>query len=259
VLIIFILVGVLIGALLNLLADDLPHRNTPQKPYCHNCQTPYRLVQWVALIGFLTGQYRCQQCNAVIHWRKPAVELVSALTLAYVYLQFGLTLRMALLGLVLECLLLITIIDLEHRLILYITIFPSAAVAFVYGLFGREFDLQTALVRTLIGGAVGFGVFYFFFLLGQLYSRWVAYRRGEPLDEVAFGGGDANLGGVVGLAVGWPGVLFAVVYAIFAGGAVSLIYLIVMALRRRNSLFTPIPYGPFIVFGAVIVLLFLSR
>jgi prepilin signal peptidase PulO-like enzyme (type II secretory pathway) len=126
-------------------------------------------------------------------------------------------------------------------------------------MFGRDFDLQTALIRTLIGGAVGFGVFYFFYLLGILYSRWVAYRRGEPLDEVAFGGGDANLGGVIGLAVGWPGVMFAVVYAIFAGGAVSLIYLLIMALRRRNSLFTPIPYGPFIVFGAVIVLLFLSR
>ncbi|HLF00426.1 MAG TPA: hypothetical protein VI547_00475, partial [Anaerolineales bacterium] len=89
-----------------------------------------------------------------------------------------------------------------------------------------------------------------------VYSAWVARRRGEPLDEIAFGYGDANLGGVVGLAVGWSGIVVSIVYAVLAGGIVSAIFLAVMALRKRNSLFTPIPYGPFIVFGAVLMLLF---
>lgn len=257
--IITVLVGILVGALLNALADDLPLRTSLYKPHCHVCGSPYHPKQWVALVAFPLNRWRCQVCNAPIAWRKPIVEIVSAIALTFVYLKFGFTLQSLLLGLLLECLLLITIIDLEHRLILYVTIFPSAAVALIYGLFGRNFDFQTAITRTIIGGLVGFGVFYAFFLLGQVYSRFVAWRRGEPLDEVAFGGGDANLGGVVGLAVGWPGIVVTIFYSVLTGGLIAALYLIIMALRRRNSLLTPIPYGPFIVFGAVILLLFADQ
>ncbi len=256
---VIILIGLLFGAVLNALADDLPHRTRPSNPHCHVCGAPYHPKQWVALIAFPLNRWRCQVCNTRLSWRKPLVEIVSAIALVYVYLNLGLTLASALLGLLLECLLLITIIDFEHRLILYVTIFPSALVALAYGLFGRDFDLQTALARSVVGGLVGFGVFYAFFLLGQVYSRFVAWRRGQPLDEVAFGGGDANLGGVVGLAVGWPGIIFAIFYSVLAGGLVAALYLLVMALRRRNSLLTPIPYGPFIVFGGVLLLLFADR
>jgi len=279
--IVLILVGVLIGALLNTLADDLPpeqmkpdntdqlqgnghvasvadlpHRNRPRTPHCHVCGSAYPRAQWVALAALVTGWRPCAQCGSRPVWRKPVVEIVSAAMLVFVFDRFDLTAKSFMLSLLLECLLLITIIDLEHRLILHVTVLPSALIALAYGLFGSELELLAALSKSLIGGAVGFGVFYVFYLLGFVYSAWVARRRGEPLDEIAFGGGDANLGGVVGLAVGWSGIVVSIFYAVLAGGIVSAIFLAVMSLRKRNSLFTPIPYGPFIVFGAVLMLLF---
>ena len=84
----------------------------------------------------------------------------------------------------------------------------------------------------------------------------VARLRGQPLDEVAFGGGDVNLGAVVGLTVGWPGVLVALVIAILAGGVYSLGYVIVQLARRRYNPYAAIPYGPFLILGALTVDLF---
>ncbi len=251
-----IIPGVLLGSLLNALADDLPHRSRPRLPHCPACGSPYLVSQWVALIALIAGRWRCRQCQARQQWRKLGVEIVSAVMLVFVFQHFGFTLKSILLGVLLECLLLITIIDFEHRLILYMTIFPAALVALTYGVFGAALEAGPALTKTLIGGAVGFGVYYLVYLLGLVYSAWTARRQGAPLEETAFGGGDVNLGGVVGLAVGWPGILFVIVYATFAGGIAATLHLLLMRLRNKDGLLSPIPYGPFIVFGAVVVLLF---
>jgi prepilin signal peptidase PulO-like enzyme (type II secretory pathway) len=250
------LAGILCGAVINILADDLPNRARPGVPRCHACHFSFRRSQVVAVWAYAVGQARCIQCGAALRLRRPVVEIAAALVLVFVYLRFGLTVKAALLALFLECLLLITVIDFEHRLILYITVLPAALVGLAYGVFATEREGGEALRRTLIGGAVGFGVLYAFYLLGFAYSAWVTRRRGEPLDEVAFGGGDANLGGVVGLAVGWPGIILTLFYTVLSGGLVAGLYLLIMFLRRRNSLLTPIPYGPFIVLGAGVVLLF---
>ena len=251
-----IILGGLIGSALNVLADDLPHRTRPHSPHCHACGFPYHRSQWAALAALVAGRWRCAQCNAPLLWRRVVVEIASAAMLAYVFQRFGLTLKFGLLALLLECLLLITVIDLEHRLILYITAFPTAVVALLYGLFGGELDIKAALIKSLIGGGVGFGVYYIFYLLGRAYSALVVRLRGEPVDEIAFGDGDVNLGGVAGLAVGWSGIVFVIIYATVAGGVVAALYWFVMRLRNRNTLSTPIPYGPFIVFGVVVILLF---
>ena len=61
---------------------------------------------------------------------------------------------------------------------------------------------------------------------------------------------------VIGLAVGWSGVLFAVLIAIFSAAAFGLVYLVVQLLRGRYTLFTAIPYGPFLVLGALTIYLY---
>jgi prepilin signal peptidase PulO-like enzyme (type II secretory pathway) len=91
------------------------------------------------------------------------------------------------------------------------------------------------------------------FLLAELYSRLVKRWRGQPLEEVAFGGGDVNLAGVVGLAVAWPGVVLSLLIAVVAGGAYSLAYIIVQVARGRYSPHSAMPYGPFLVLGGLLI------
>jgi leader peptidase (prepilin peptidase)/N-methyltransferase len=76
------------------------------------------------------------------------------------------------------------------------------------------------------------------------------------LDDVALGFGDVNLSGILGLMLGWPLILTGLVLAIFVGGLVSLIYLLIMMILRRYQLFTALPYGPFLITGAFVMLFF---
>jgi prepilin signal peptidase PulO-like enzyme (type II secretory pathway) len=108
-------------------------------------------------------------------------------------------------------------------------------------------------MKVLVGGLAGFLILWVMYLLGLAFSRWLARRRGAPLDEVAFGFGDVMLGGLIGLVVGWPGIVIAVVTGILLAGAYSLGYLLFMALLRRYAAFTAIPYGPFLLLGASLV------
>jgi leader peptidase (prepilin peptidase)/N-methyltransferase len=112
------------------------------------------------------------------------------------------------------------------------------------------------LVETLAGGAAGFILMLGLYYLGVLFSRWIGKRRGKAIDEEALGFGDVNLSGILGLLLGWPGILAGLIIAVMLGGAVSLIYLVYMLVTRQYKLFTPIPYGPFLVLSAVSLLYF---
>ncbi len=145
--------------------------------------------------------------------------------------------------------LLIVVTDLEHRLILNVVVLPAAVLFAVLGML----DPNRGAQKTLLGGLVGFVSFYLLYFLGGLFGRAASRLRGKELSEVAFGFGDVNLAGLIGLILGWPGVLVGLVLGIFAAGAFSLVFLVWMAVRRRYSAFTPFPYGPFLILGALAV------
>ena len=109
---------------------------------------------------------------------------------------------------------------------------------------------------TLIGGLAGFMIMLGLYLLGAALVRFMGLKSGKPIEEEALGFGDVNLGGILGLILGWPGILAGIILAILIGGAISLIYLIVMAFQRRYQSFSAIPYGPFLVAAAFFLLFF---
>ena len=145
--------------------------------------------------------------------------------------------------------LLIAVIDIEHRLIPHIVVVPAALGL---GLL-QILDPSRGAARTLLGGLAGAGSFFLLYLMGEAFARLLARARGRALDEVAFGFGDVTLAGLIGLIVGWPAVVLALLVGILTAGLFSLGYLLVMLARRRYTAFTPIPYGPFLILGASLV------
>jgi prepilin signal peptidase PulO-like enzyme (type II secretory pathway) len=145
--------------------------------------------------------------------------------------------------------LLIIVIDLEHRLILHVVTGPAAVVMALIG----SLDGSRGPVKTLAGGAVGFLAVLGLYLLGGLFARLINRVRGQALDEVAFGFGDVTLAGVIGLSVGFPGIVVALTLGVLAGGVFSLGFLLVMIAGGRYVAFKPIPYSPFLVLGALVV------
>ena len=143
---------------------------------------------------------------------------------------------------------LIVVIDLEHRLILHPVSLTGAALGIIFG------SINHGFLNTILGGAAGFGIMMVFYMFGNLFIKFLSRRRGEEIDEVALGFGDVNLAGVIGLLLGWPGVIAGVFLAIIIGGVISGIFLLIQIFRKRYEAFQALPYGPFLVISAVLLL-----
>jgi len=144
----------------------------------------------------------------------------------------------------------VVVIDIEHRLIMHPVSWVGVGLGLVIG------TARNGWSETLIGGAVGYGLMWLLYHLGDLIMKGIARAKHRTLDDVALGYGDVNLSGVLGLMLGWPLILPGLVIAIIIGGLVSLVYLIIMLLLGRYRVFTALPYGPFLIAGAIILLFF---
>ncbi len=96
------------------------------------------------------------------------------------------------------------------------------------------------------------------YLLGELFARYMARRRGLDSSEVALGFGDVNLGGILGLMLGWPVVIACLLFAILIGGLISAGLVVWMLLRKDYKPFTAIPYAPFLILSGSILLYMLK-
>jgi leader peptidase (prepilin peptidase)/N-methyltransferase len=235
-------IGLLSGMLVNYLADVLPVKRQFVKPLCVYC------FESQPLLNYFFWPRRCQVCRSRRPWR---VWIVEALFIGIsLWLWFSPAEKLGYrLGMVLMFYFaVVVIIDLEHRLIMH----PVSWVGAGLGL-GVGWYLH-GLLPTLIGGAAGYGLMLGMYYFGQLFSRWLSQRRGEAIPEEALGFGDVNLSGVLGLLLGWPGILAGLVIAVMLGGAVSLVYILLMVISRRYRMFAAIPYGPFLVMSALYLL-----
>lgn len=246
------ILGLACGFLVNLLADNLPYRHSIQSPHCLACGAPRKPASWIAIFTFLRFKWRCSYCDTRRAWRDVVVELSLIVITLWLYFRdptpgvFWPALIVA------TIFTLIVVIDVEHRLILHVVSVPSGLLILIV----NSFDPSRGFIKSLAGGGAGFAFVLCLYLLGGVFGRHIANSREDGEDEVAFGFGDVMLGTMLGLTVGWPGIILALIFAIFAGGVFSLFYMLVMTLRDRYNAFQPIPYGPFLIFGASMVYFF---
>lgn len=228
--ILYPLFGLITGAFLNLAADELPQRRSLGSPRCPYCGQNHLLPEWIAVFSFLLLRGRCQYCRAPLSLRRPLLELGTMLAFAFLWQRYGPTPLLLLFTFYICILFLILVIDLEHRLILNVVILPAILIAGIGSL------ISPGPLSALAGGLIGFTSFYLIALV----------RKG------GMGGGDVKLAAFIGLATGFPSIIVALLIAILAGGATAL----VLVLTRVKGLKSYIPYGPFLVVGGVVALIY---
>jgi leader peptidase (prepilin peptidase) / N-methyltransferase len=238
-----LLVGWIIGAIINYLTDTLPTTRQLSKPLCQVCGTPMMLTNY-----FLWPR-RCNSCGNSRPWRVWIVELFFIISSMWLWENFPPSLGYWTGIVLLAYFILVTIIDLEHRLILHITSIAGL-------IFGLWVGIQLhGIVPTLIGGATGFFLMLGLYYSGFLYLRISRKLRGEVPKEIeALGFGDVNLSGIIGLILGWPGILLGLILAILLAGFVSLLYLLYLIALHKYHPDSTLPYGPFLAISAVILL-----
>jgi len=239
--------GLLIGVAVNALADrvwgvDAPLRRAGD---CAKCGAAPPASRYSPLLNVVPRRRACMRCGHVASPRRPFVEVGLAilfpLLLARV-LDPGSQARLAPWGVFLidaavaTALAFIFAVDLEHRIILDMSVYPVAAGLLLVALL---FD-HKALAGMLFGVVLCGGLFLLLYGVG-----WLLYR------QEALGFGDVKLAALIGLAVGWPASVTALVLGSLLGAAASMLLLGLGTASRR----TFIPFGIFLVAGAVLALL----
>ncbi|HYO88717.1 MAG TPA: prepilin peptidase [Candidatus Limnocylindrales bacterium] len=259
-LIMLFLIGLLVGAAINALADDLPLRQKARLPHYAD-GAPKPLSAWLGLAAFALGK-RVSASGAKLSWRYPAVELGTAALFVLTAITTAERPEIDALQLVffliyMALFMLITVIDLEHRLILFVVIIPSYGIALLDALIT---SFRPDIGQALLGALFGFGIFFLAYLGGYAYVAIMGRLRGEKITEVAFGYGDVMLIALSGLILGIGPLLLTMFITVFLGAGGAILYLAVRRLRgKHTSLLTPLPYGQYIVIATVIMLLFSNQ
>ncbi len=237
--VLFALIGLLIGGIINILADDLPARIRPKRPHCPQCGHVYGPSGWLAIGRRLQGG-ACPQCNLQARRRPLLVELGTMVIFALLPLFISPTVDLIIYGIYVAILILVIVIDLEHRLILHVVTLPSM----VFALLASFLLKNNSPLLALAGGLVGFVFFYLAYLLGQ-----------RLFGPGALGFGDVTLATTMGLMLGFQRIFFALVLGILLAGLWSLVGLLSGRMSRRAYF----AYGPFLAVAGIVMIIWGDR
>src|SRR5512138_483669 len=121
-----IILGWFAGLFINYIADVLPVTRRFSHATCPECQTPFSLVDYLTL-------HVCRQCGKMRSLRTWLVQILAVIAFVYFWLHPSKALGIPLGMLVLIYFAIITVIDLEHRLILHPTSLAGAILGLIVG------------------------------------------------------------------------------------------------------------------------------
>ena len=233
------LIGLCIGSFLNVCIYRLPLSKSIVSPrsMCWNCAIPIAAYDNIPIVSYLWLRGRCRHCGIGIPLRYPMVELLGGLFALGTYLKFGLTVEALIYFIFFAALLVVTFIDLDHRIIPDSITLPGIPFFFAAGFFLPQITYIEALLGILIGG-------------GSLYA--VAWTYNKLTKKEGMGGGDIKLLAMIGAIVGWKGVLFTIFVASLVGTLAGLVAM----LRLRQGMKLAVPFGPFLSIGCITYIFF---
>jgi leader peptidase (prepilin peptidase)/N-methyltransferase len=235
--------GLAVGSFLNVVIYRVPRGESLVSPgsHCPNCGHAIRARHNIPVLGWLILRGRCADCRAPNSARYPVVELATGVLFAGVawhLVAAGLLpavpafLYFAAIGVALA------VIDLDLRRLPNAIVLPSYLVIGVLlavaALVTRDW---WALARAGIGGAA---LFAFYFVLA------FAYPAGMGL-------GDVKLAGVLGMVLGYLSWASLIIGA-FLGFLLGAVVAIVVLATGRGTRKTALPFGPFMIAGALLAM-----
>lgn len=251
-------------------SEEFPKGRSVVKPgsHCFACKTPIKWYDNVPLLAWLWLRGKCRSCKAAFSPRYLIVEAATGalfgvawwFTVVHGNWWWGIgdfeqrLLRFAIYAAFCFVMVVITFIDIDHKLILDKVTYPSIVAFYGLGLLLPE----RVWWEGLLGAGIGYG---FPWLIGEIYYR-VTGREGLGL-------GDSKLLAVIGALLGWKGVFV----SLFGGALIGSVIGIVVLARARAAakdepepaegseedddpsiMRTELPFGPFLCMAAVFYL-----
>lgn len=222
------LIGLVIGSFLGALTYRLPRKISIAKgrSICPNCKKTIHAYDNIPLLSYIILGGKCRNCKHKISLRYPLIEAVTAL----IFVAIGFNIINLFFATIL---LAIFVIDLEHQIIPdELVNIGLAALILILLVTGSE-----ELFPRLLSG----------FLSGSLILLLNLITKGKGM-----GLGDAKLALLLGSFFVPPFFLVWLFFSFASGAAVG----VVLILGGISKLKTRIAFGPFLIIGAILAMLY---
>jgi len=231
--------GAIIGSFMNVCIYRIPRGLSVIRPgsRCPHCKTSIAFYDNIPIISYLILRGRCRHCGMGISPRYPLIETMNTLLYIFLYLKFGLSYATLFGFIFVSMLIVISLIDLDHRIIPDSLSFSGIIIGFLSSFFIKTLSPLQSLLGILVGGG-------FLFLVAVAYEK-IAHKEG-------MGGGDIKLIAMIGAFTGWQAIPFVILASSLIGALFGVIYIV---LAKKDTKFA-IPFGPFLSFAAVLYIFF---
>lgn len=229
--------GLVVGSFLNVCIHRLPRRESVAWPasHCTSCGRTLRWFENIPVVSWVALRARCAGCGARIAATYPIVEMTTAALFAAGFSVYGLTPLLAVRLLFGCALIVLFVIDLEHKILPNAITLPGIVVGFLASL-----ALPPGWLASLLGIVLGGGIP---FAIAEAYAR----LRGHE----GLGMGDVKMLAMIGAFLGWQSMLVTLVFASFAGSIVGIGFI-----AAGRGLKYALPFGTFLAVGAGVAIFF---
>lgn len=234
-----LIMGICIGSFTNVVIDRVATNRSlvVGRSYCESCKKKLSWFELLPLISFVIQKGKCRKCKALIPFRLFVVELIGGLSLVGMYmfsLMNGLDLKvLVILVPIVFVFISIFFIDLEYGIIP-----DSLSILLVILAIGYTLLSHQSMGNHLFAALVSFLFFFTLFFV----------TRGKGM-----GFGDVKLAFVLGLLLGFPLIVVSLYVAFLTGAGISIILIM---WKKKSFKKSTIPFGPFLVLGAIMALFY---
>lgn len=238
---------------------------------CMTCEKTLKWYELIPVVSFFAQVGRCRGCKTKISWQYPLMELAGGLVFLLPY-YFK------------------SIPELNNLFLaspsyfwifsaiwigIFLTFFLIWAIDYKFYIIPDELNIFLAVFGILLIAENGFyknfsqfgdGSFLgsFSMLFGFRQNIWFNHLLGALVGLViigliilitrgkGMGVGDLKLAGALGLIFGWPDIIFVLIFSFIIGS----LYGIYLLIKRLKGLKDSVPFGPFLVLGALTLFFF---
>ena len=250
------IVGAMVGSFLNVCVYRLPKGESIVKPRsrCPKCENAIVWYDNIPMVSWLLLGAKCRHCKTPISWQYPLVEAITAALFAAVYVRYGFTIASPVYMLLSAGLVLVTFVDLTDWTIPNEVTFPGIPLGLVCALVAMFVPNTNLMIlgppnvpifSALLGAVVGGGILYML----DKGALMVLGKRG-------MGFGDVKLIAMLGAFFGFPAVLMVIAIAACLGAFLGYALILMQRSKGQEETAHYIPFGPYLSFAGVIVMLF---
>lgn len=229
--------GAIMGSFLGCMGYRIPNKikTTYPNSFCNECKKPLKWYMNIPIISYIVLGGKCAYCHKPINFIYPFVEIACATLFLCNYIMFGFSMNFFI-STIITCALMVTVVS--DFLYFYISdrVLILSGIGIIITLLC--FENLDVVFKHIVSSAIVFILMYLIKLLGNAIFK-----------KESLGDGDIKLMGIVGLALG----LMNSAISLFIASITGLVFSLIISRKNKEGI---IPFGPFLLIGALITLYF---